>query len=274
MEAFAKAFVCRDRNKKFTRVIEPSESQTCESAPSVPHSAKLSAEHITSEWMGEMFPGRKDFKSTDHLGNERSWTAPGLDIKAKVVCEACNTGWMSEIEDKHAKPTMSPLMRGEINAMFGKEQARSLALFAFKSAVVVDYAQRHRDPFFSRRQRHAFREHLFIPQAVTMWMTPYIPHIRKRRFDYRVGFYKGELTPGYQLQLYICTFGLAALAFQVVAHKQMLFSDFVPLPGFDDLAVPFWPALQPGYIWPGPNFIRSFQQFKAFHERWDAVAPA
>jgi hypothetical protein len=166
-------------------------------------------------------------------------------------------------------------MVGETHAPFGNKEARSLALFAFKSAVVLDYAQRHREPFFSRRQRHAFREHLFIPPTVGMWMAPYIPDVRRRRFDFRVGLSsKEELTPGYEVQLYVCSFGLGALAFQVIAHKQLHFAKFVPLPGFGDLAIPFWPALQPNYVWPGFHCLRSFAHFKQFHERWGSIAPA
>lgn len=237
------------------------------------HSAKMSAEHITSEWMGEMFPGLKAFKSTDRFGNARRWDAPGLDLTAKVICETCNNSWMSDIEANHAKPVMSPFMRGEINVPFGSKEARSLALFAFKSAVIIDCAQRHREPFFARLVRHGFRESLFIPSTVAMWMAPYAPESRRRRFDYRVSLYEGELTPGYQLKLYTCSFGLAHLAFQVVAQKQLLNRGFVPLPGFDDLAVPFWPALPPRYVWPGRAYIRSFEHFKAFHGRWASVAP-
>lgn len=238
------------------------------------HSAKLTAEHITSEWMGEMFPAPKAFKTTDRFGNVRTWSAPGLDMKAKVVCETCNNTWMSDIEAKHAKPVMSPMMRGDFNVTFRKEQARSLALFAFKSAAVIDSLQRQREPFFSRRQRRAFRRRLFIPQNVSMWLAPYIPDSRRRRFDYRVSLHKGELTPGYKLQVYTCSLGLAHLAFQVVAHKQLGSADFRPWSSdFDDLAIPFWPALEPNYIWPGNDYIRSFEQFKAFHDRWGTVAP-
>ncbi|MFZ1938197.1 MAG: hypothetical protein WAU67_03800 [Terracidiphilus sp.] len=238
------------------------------------NTAKLTAEHITSKWMGELFPGRKQFKHTNRFGEQKEWIASGLDLTAKVVCEPCNVGWMSRIEAKHARPVMSPLMLGKIDAVFGANEARSLALFAFKSAVVIDYAQRHREPFFSRRLRHAFRKSLFIPNIVGMWMVPYLPDRHKSRFDFRISLSKGELTPGYDLQLYICTFGLGALAFQVVAHKQLFFADFRPLPGFEDLAVPFWPTLQPNYVWPGLSCLWSFEQLIEFHKRWLTIAPA
>jgi hypothetical protein len=239
-----------------------------------PHTGKLSLEHITSQWMGEMFPAPKRFTSKDHLGNEKEWTDTGLEMKARVVCEKCNTGWMSDIESKHARPVMAPLMSGEISASFGKNEARSLALFAFKTAVVVDHAHSPEgDRFFSRRQRYAFREHLFIPQNVVMWLAPFIPQNRRRRFDYRISHHKGELAVGYELQRLTCTCNFGFLAFQVVAHKQLFNFNFAPLPGFEGLAVPFWPSLDPGFVWSGYGGLKSREEIIAFHRRWDEVTP-
>ncbi len=235
--------------------------------------AKLTAEHITSEWMGKAFPGRKAFRSMNHIGEQREWIEPGLDLKVKVVCEPCNTGWMSDIEDKYGKPDLLPLMMGYKDAKFSRKEARSLAIWSYLKAIVLDCAQRHREPFFSRRLRHAFHKDLFIPQNVGMWMAVYLPYRDRRRFDYRVSLYKGEPASGYELQLYMCSFGFGALAFQVIAHRQLFIRDFRPLSGFERLAVPFWPIFPDNYIWPGNGYIKSFEHFMEFHERWGQPAP-
>jgi hypothetical protein len=237
-----------------------------------PHFAKLTAEHITSKWMGQIFPTRKKFKATDHLGAIREWASKGLDLKARVVCATCNNGWMSDIENKHAKPVMAPLMRGEVSATFGQNEARSLAIFAFKTAVVLDHDQaimQHQEPFFSRRQRYAFRERLIIPETVRMWLTPYVPSKTRRRLDIRVTHSTHDLLPSYPMQIYSCSCGIGALAFQVIAYKQMFSVDFRPRsPDFDHLAIPFWPLLLPGYTWPGYRCLQSAEQFHAFARRW------
>lgn len=178
------------------------------------HTAKLSKEHITSEWMGELFPNEKEFRSTNRHGKVKEWAEPGLDISVRTVCEPCNNTWMSDIESDHAKSVMTPLMTGQLDVEFGPQQAHSLAIFAYKSAIIVDYAQRHREPFFSRRLRHAFKSDLFIPQNINMFLAPYVPENRRRRFDYRVSLAGGELGvgTGYKVELGVFTFGFATLA--------------------------------------------------------------
>src|ERR1700677_4836142 len=107
-----------------------------------PHTAKLSAEHIVSAWMDELFVGPVKTKITDTAGFVREWKSSELDWKAKVVCGPCNNTWMSEIESKHAKPVMTPLIKGDSAFPIGSSEAHSLALFAFKTAVVLDHAHR------------------------------------------------------------------------------------------------------------------------------------
>ena len=239
-----------------------------------PSTAKLSGEHVFSQWMGRLFPHEKEFTVTDRFGNQRTWVDEGLDITVKVVCEPCNTGWMSDMEAAHAEPTMTPMMMGNVDAPFAKSEAKSLALFAFKSAVILDSSQRYRAPFFSKRIRYDFKESLFIPRNVGMWMGIYLPDEgRKRRFDYHVMLNKGELTRGYDLHLFVVTFGIGALAFQVVTHKQIYWRNFAPLPGFENVCEPFWPVLRSDYVWPEIDYIRSREHLIEFHQRWAAIAP-
>jgi hypothetical protein len=143
----------------------PGDKRECAFCPST---AKLTAEHITSEWLGEAFPGEKIFKLTDRFGLQQEWTDFGLDAKARVVCQPCNNGWMSRVEAKYGKPDLLPLMSGDIHAPFSTKEAHSLAIWAFLKCVVLDRSQRHREPFFSRRIRHAFAKDLFLP-AIPFW---------------------------------------------------------------------------------------------------------
>ncbi len=118
------------------------------------HTGKLSAEHIASDWMNVLFPGRRKAWLVKGDPRERKeFETDSLDWTAKVVCESCNNGWMSEIEAHHAKPALTPLITGEMEIPIDLNRAQSMALFAFKTAVVLDHSQRDRVPFFSKRQR-------------------------------------------------------------------------------------------------------------------------
>jgi hypothetical protein len=49
--------------------------------------AKLTGEHVWSDWLNSIFPPSTYF----------------YRLKAKIVCRACNNGWMSNLESQHAK---------------------------------------------------------------------------------------------------------------------------------------------------------------------------
>jgi hypothetical protein len=236
-----------------------------------PNTAKLSREHVISNWINGLFPGGWKGKFTDRYGQASDWESQRLDWTAKVVCESCNNTWMSDIEEFHAKPTMTPLIQGKINMPIRRSQAHSLALFAFKTAVILDHTLRHKDPFFSRRLRYAFRLHQEIPTTVQMWMCLYFT--KPRRVDVHAGRYKGELSPGYPVHVYVCTCGIGRFAFQVVAAKQMGTRKFSAPPTFDNLAAPLWPHPPVGFIWPIPRALRSAQELTEFHRRWTEVMP-
>lgn len=238
--------------------------------------AKLSREHIISDWVNGLFNAGWEGKYTDRHGEVNLWNSKELDWQARVVCETCNNTWMSDLENLYAKPALTPLIMGDINIPIRPSTAQALARFAFKTAVVLDYSQRGREhgSFFSRRLRDAFRRSFEIPSVVQMWMAVYAPGAR--RVDTKVGYYRGDFIPPYPIETYICTCGIGHFAFQVVAIKQMRLRQFDPLPGFANLAIPLWPQSNPDFLWPGqpPKVLRSVDQFLQFHHRWDRVTPS
>jgi hypothetical protein len=168
-----------------------------------PATAKLSGEHLWSDWMNDLFPGKKRFTSKNEKGEiivDR--ISDNLDWKAKVVCEPCNNTWMSEIESKHAKPAMKDLIAGDLDIPVSQARARSIALFAFKTAVIFDHMKRDREPFFLRSVRHRFREHLAIPPQVRMWMARFVP---MGKGEAHACYHEGEISLTNRLKLYVCT---------------------------------------------------------------------
>jgi hypothetical protein len=219
--------------------------------------------------MNELFVGPVKAKITDSTGLVKEWKSPGLDLKARVVCKPCNNTWMSDIEDKHAKPVMTPLIKGETAVPIGSAEAHSLALFAFKTAVVLDHADRRRDHFFSSRIRDGFRRHLAIPGTVQMWMCGYAQN--RNRMRSQVVYHNGKLGATYPIQLYALTFGIGCLVFQVLSINDFGSVRFAPLSGFEDLAVPFWPIVPEGIVWPNSISLSNVSEFDRFSFRWSSV---
>jgi hypothetical protein len=240
-----------------------------------PFAGKLTAEHIASQWMRDLFPGRKSafFIGETAAGkkNQRFETS-SMHWTAKVVCEQCNVGWMSKIEDEHAMPALTPLITGQFDIPIDRARAHSISLFAFKTAVIIDHQQkRDTGPFFSKRVRYAFRIHHAIPNNVAMWFCGYKGN--RGGVQFKSTYAKGDFPRGHSFYTYVCTCALGHFAFQVVSVKQIGTLQFGPSGGFEDLAVPFFPVVPRDYVWPSSSryVLGGPGQFMAFASRWNRV---
>jgi len=234
------------------------------------HKGKLSAEHIASAWMMDLFPGRRNAWFISGDAKERiDFETDSMDWKARVVCANCNNTWMSDIERQHAKPALTPLITGEMDIPVDLSRAHSIALFAFKTAVVLDHSQRTRAPFFSKRQRYAFRLHRMIPGNVNMWFCGIKDHRGGGQF--KTAYLTGKPSTADESLMYACTCALGCFVFQVLAVKQVGNARFRPLGGFEGLGEPFFPAIRRGYIWPLQFALDGVSQFELFADRWRNV---
>jgi hypothetical protein len=240
-------------------------SRNCAFCPST---AKLTAEHLWSDWMNALLPGKKRFKEKNTQGQIiRKWGSDDLNWKAKVVCGECNNGWMSDIESDHAKPALADLISGKRNIPINDNRARSIALFCFKTAAVFDLISKNHAPFFRREERYAFRDTLTIPSNVGMWMVHFAPVGEGR---VHTGYLAASLSPAHYFQMYVCTFGAEHFVFQLVAARTA--DRFVPTPGFEYLAVPFWPRFGPNFRWPPFLSLRNDDDFQALSLRWKDIS--
>lgn len=235
-----------------------------------PETAKLSLEHLWSDWMNDLFPGKKRFVRKNEKGEIISqYVKEHLDWKARVVCRHCNNTWMSQIEQKHAKPAMVDLITGKLDIPVSNSSAHSLALFSFKTAVIFDHVSRGRVPFFDRASRHQFAKILTIPPTVAMWMAGFLP---RGKGEVHTCYHEGEVS-NRRLELYVLTYAVGHLALQVVGAKSGNWT-ISPKPGFDHVAVRFWPGLADGLVWPLADVLRSSADFDSFSARWRTIGVA
>lgn len=208
------------------------------------NSGKMSAEHIFARWVQDLFPAKRiAFYIGGSADRSRRFEAETIDWKAKVVCANCNNTWMSDIESVHGKPVLTPFIVGEIGVPITQGTARSIALYAFKTSVVANHADRGTEQFFSARLRHAFRTNYDIPKNVNIW----ICGIKNHRGDVRIKtvYYSGQLSAAYRWKMYAFTFGIGHFVTQVVAVKQIGQARFRPLAGFESIGIPVWPEILP-----------------------------
>ena len=218
--------------------------------------------------MNKLLPGKKRFYNFSEGARQPSkWSGSELDWKAKVVCEPCNNGWMSDIERVHAEPALIDLITGQA-AQIPRSRARSIAVFAFKTAVIVDHMTRNRPThFFPRSVRYRFRDSLEIPHNVRMWLAGWGPGRGGRCHSV---YSDGDIA-GYRVESYICTYGAANLLFQVVADVKPPHESLSPVPGFERLTENFWPRIRDGVAWPLTHQLATRDEFDAFAYRWRTV---
>jgi hypothetical protein len=233
------------------------------------HQGKLTAEHIVSDWMESLFPGKKAIRQRLATGKVLTRTASEMDFKAGVVCEPCNTGWMSNIESQYAIPTLTPMITGLSGISIGQAEAVAIASFAFLKAVVIDHSQRKNEPFFSRDARHAFRLTQSIPSNVYIWIFGYRGHIGSGRV--KANYLKGHFSPSGNFELYVCTCLFGTFGFQLVAINQTGPSTISPTLGLDRYAVPISPSVPKNFVWPNPFLVANMEEFEMFVNRWNSV---
>ena len=126
--------------------------------------SQVSKEHIFAKWMKEFLPS--EFPKTRHIAtfNSRfaSPTEPKITFrngtprsqKLRVVCEKCNNGWMSQLQQE-TKPILLPFLRGEWNEL-ETETRVVLASWVTMFVMVIEFRD-HDTIAASEGERSLFR---------------------------------------------------------------------------------------------------------------------
>jgi hypothetical protein len=229
----------------------------------------MSAEDVLPKWMHALFTGNGVMR----FGTaQNQWTVatPHIDWRAKVVCVSCNNTWMSRIENEHGKPVLTPLIEGDKVFSIDQPAARSIAIWAFKTAVVIDHAHRlFGQPYFSSKERTAFRETLTIPNDSAVWVGMF--HGHRYKINSETGQNNGNIAPDQPLTMYVFTCAIGCLVIQFGHARTNSPVVFEPEPGFEYIMAPIWPCLPPNLTWPWPDKLTENSQFARLHNRWNTI---
>ena len=128
-----------------------------------------SREHVWPDWLVQSMKHRRPLRQT--LGNKSAVEFTG-DFKIRCVCEACNNGWMSDLEAK-TKPLLGSLA-ADVSVQMDAQQQSSLAIWAVKTSMVIEAVKpqiAHR--FYKPDVRKTFRESRSRPYTTRMWIGRY-----------------------------------------------------------------------------------------------------
>jgi hypothetical protein len=244
----------------------------------------LTQEHLWSDWIGQLFIGQEfGWRSIDP---ETSQTTGGkmksFDRKVEAVCAECNNVWMSDLETA-VQPLLSGIIRDGASMYFTHRDVTKLADFTFKNAVIANYVNPEREPFFTRAAREQFRATRQIPPGVHMWIAALSASTTTGAFwGYVVSPHQtAHNSVWHDLEVYVFTFAIGYLVLQLRAFRYgnlLNRGKKVPVTSiqsefWDDFAIPFWPA-RVAFGWPPKQYLNDWfapvtDSLFGFARRWE-----
>jgi len=138
-------------------------------------STDITQEHIWSDWICEMFPkGKREYKvlrrNRSHGGMEE-WFQNTLDRTSGCVCEDCNGGWMSVIEQE-TKPILRPLILGQPVKLTAGNRRRLAVWTCLRSYVFETANHKTHRPYSTQAERLYFKQNHKnrLPKNMIVWL--------------------------------------------------------------------------------------------------------
>ena len=240
---------------------------------------KLSGEHIWDDWVSRMrlaHKGREKFVITDYDDNEvpvRSYTKSSIDKKLPVVCEPCNNGWMSDIVNLEARPSLKELIFHTREQSLLSRGLVGLARFTFLKSVILDAVRRESDRFYGTSIRQQFMSSRTIPPGVQIWLASY--GSSEHHGHTWTSYFKPQETPIKGIEFYFFTYAVGFLVMQLTCSRwiaKVRRNERLPSFGahhqWRDVAAEIYPLTAPMPVnWP-PRSCLDAKGLFAFKERF------
>jgi hypothetical protein len=126
-----------------------------------------SREDVFPKWIHK----RKDFGPLNFTRGDGVVTViPDPKVKARLVCDRCNSGWMSRLEGRNIS-VISSMMQG-LPKPLDREQQGHLAAWSMKMAFINDWTRAggREKKFYTRDETVAFAKDLTIPAGTRIWI--------------------------------------------------------------------------------------------------------
>jgi hypothetical protein len=139
--------------------------------------AETTEEHIVADWVLRAFLKSKKAEtgfSGSHVdGDEWRLTAGEAVTTAKVVCQPCNNGWLSRL-DEAAADALKPLVHGQTSVALNADAQSAVSAWIFKCALIFDVSQSGEHGSLSTL-RGAFARDRLAPPGTTIYAGPAPP---------------------------------------------------------------------------------------------------
>jgi hypothetical protein len=175
----------------------------------------------------------------------KEWRTKDSALKIGNVCQECNNGWMSRLED-HVKPILSPMILGKSVIVKPSQQER-VAAWLTKCAMMFDSMDKG-EVFYDVLDRHDFRKRAAPYSETAAWLGHYAGSMGRAFADHRTLHTK--FASGGSVKTHVLTMSIGQVVLQIVSIKRLEYLDLAPQtdlltngPQLTDALVQIWPSI-------------------------------
>jgi hypothetical protein len=132
---------------------------------------QITNEHVWPEWLADYLPTFRRHGHSERwssaAGRQR-WRQPLLMATVRVFCDACNSGWMSEIE-AGAKPIVGPMMTG-LSVELDPAAQRVVANWAVLKGLVAVQTSQTEQPIQAKQYHDVYSARGAPTDTVRVWV--------------------------------------------------------------------------------------------------------
>lgn len=231
----------------------------------------LTGEHVWSDWAGQILGEREyRFVRRESADIVRTWRSRKLDSKANVVCERCNSGWMSELESKAKSVIRNMVIVGTPTEIASRDLV-IITAWVFSKAVVADHMHENRPPFFTLAERRSFANNLALPVSTQVWLAA----ISGARGLFKSHYIETPKNTSRDFEIQAFTYGLGHFVVQITVSKwkhRIFRRQTQPIilqqaNVWDSVSIPSWPHSGSAISWPPAKHL-SEELVDIFVKRW------
>lgn len=137
----------------------------------------VTREHVWPRWARVVWetegqlPHFQQVVQEDRADLSRDWRQHACSTTVTVVCQACNNGWMADLEQR-AKPMLEPMLQGRGRQLHAGGQ-RTLAAWALKTAMMIEHTHGAVQHVIPREDYADLMKRLEPSARVLIWMAAY-----------------------------------------------------------------------------------------------------
>jgi hypothetical protein len=236
---------------------------------------KLTNEHIWPDWLVKEFskrlPKQKGLYTstvTHHGKFIRSYPANDITEKRKLVCEPCNSIWMSQLENETKQILLPLILHADTPKYFSVlDQCTIAAWMTLRSMVFDGINPSCRDGHYyyslSERTAFALSDYLAPPPNTTIWLAPYIG----KRWSVHLDGLSYVNTTDDRFYIVSCLMNEIAIQLVTWRGRHRLHSGKLNQDGWNTATLRLWPPRKRPLPWPTPRHLNG-AGLQSFYDRF------